>query len=234
MAIPKTPSAAEDEALARVRETGFLLRLPPQLREAVLEGADLVAYPAGGVAVYRDERWRPALVAWGLVRSYLARVDDRQLTLVYHRLGDLVEVFRARGEMVSDGIQAIEPSGVLHLDGNRLERLAKTHEELAIALAEELRDRLAHAYRALAFQAFAPLRQRVAADLLERTGWVVDQSGEGVRVSAQELAEATGSVREVVARALRQLRRDGVIGVERNRVVVLDPARLRREATALS
>jgi CRP/FNR family transcriptional regulator len=186
------------------------------------------------VAVYRDERWRPALVAWGLVRGYLAWQDDRQLTLFYHRAGDLVEVFRARGELVSDGIQAIEPSGVLHLDSNRLEQLTRSNGELAIALAEELRDRLGQAYRALALQAFASLRQRVAADLVERMGWAPDRPGEGVRVSAQELAEATGSVREVVARTLRQLRRDGLIGVEPNRVVMLDPARLRREAAALS
>ena len=104
------------EAQARVRQTGFLRRLPPALQEQVLEGARLVEYPAGGSMIYRDERRRPALLAWGLLRSYLTWRDDRQLTLVYHRPGDLLEVLRVRGELVSEGLQAIEPSGVLQLD----------------------------------------------------------------------------------------------------------------------
>jgi CRP/FNR family cyclic AMP-dependent transcriptional regulator len=35
-----------------------------------------------------------------------------------------------------------------------------------------------------------------------------------------------GTVREVVVRVLRELRRDGVVRTERDRIVILDPARL--------
>jgi DNA-binding IscR family transcriptional regulator len=55
-----------------------------------------------------------------------------------------------------------------------------------------------------------------------------------VRVTVQELAEAIGSVREVVARTLRQLRMDGVIRTGPGGIVVLDLAELRREAISLS
>ena len=132
-------AAMRAEALATVRETGFLLRLPPALREEVVKEARLVEYPAGGSMIYHDERRRPALVAWGLMRSYLTWREDRQLTLDYHRPGDLFEVLRVRGEVVSEGIQAIEPSGVLQLDLAQLDRLADAHREVALALAEDLR-----------------------------------------------------------------------------------------------
>ena len=46
------------------------------------------------------------------------------------------------------------------------------------------------------------------------------------RVSQQELADAVGSVREVVARALRDLRAAGIVATAADRVVILDPARL--------
>src|SRR5437588_5295171 len=222
------------EAQARVRQTGFLRRLPPALQEQVLEGARLVEYPAGGSMIYRDERRRPALLAWGLLRSYLTWRDDRQLTLVYHRPGDLLEVLRVRGELVSEGLQAIEPSGVLQLDLATMERLARARSELAIALAEDLRDRLGLAYSALARQTFGTVRQRVAADLLERAAAGTEslRTGHELKVSAQQLADPTGSVREVVGRVLRQLRLSGVLGTEARRLVVRDPAGLQREAEA--
>jgi hypothetical protein len=45
-------------------------------------------------------------------------------------------------------------------------------------------------------------------------------------VSQQELAEAVGSVREVVSRTLRQLRDEGVVDSGASWIAVLDPGRL--------
>jgi CRP/FNR family transcriptional regulator len=77
---------------------------------------------------------------------------------------------------------------------------------------------------------FAAVRQRVARHLLD----LAAQRGPGreamaeivVPVSQQELADAAGTVREVVVRVLRELRRDGVVRTERDHIVILDPARL--------
>jgi CRP/FNR family cyclic AMP-dependent transcriptional regulator len=49
-------------------------------------------------------------------------------------------------------------------------------------------------------------------------------------VSQQELADAAGSVREVVARALRDLRVAGIVATAGDSVVILDPARLHAES----
>jgi CRP/FNR family transcriptional regulator, cyclic AMP receptor protein len=50
------------------------------------------------------------------------------------------------------------------------------------------------------------------------------------KVSQQELADAAGSVREVVARALRDLRVAGIVATAADRVEILDPARLYAES----
>ena len=60
---------------------------------------------------------------------------------------------------------------------------------------------------------------------------LLDLASEGaselvVSVSQQQLAEAVGTVREVIVRVLRELRAAGVVRTERNRIVILDPARL--------
>jgi CRP/FNR family transcriptional regulator len=50
-----------------------------------------------------------------------------------------------------------------------------------------------------------------------------------VRASQQELADAIGSVREVVTRNLHQLHVEGLIDTSRDEVVLLDPERLTEE-----
>ncbi len=68
------------------------------------------------------------------------------------------------------------------------------------------------------------VRARVARDLLERaniTGMPL-RAGLHLDVTQQALADATGSVREVVARALRELRSEKVIGSLGDGVTTLD------------
>ena len=50
------------------------------------------------------------------------------------------------------------------------------------------------------------------------------------RISQQELADAVGSVREVVARVLRELRVAEVIATAADRIVILEAARLYAES----
>lgn len=48
-------------------------------------------------------------------------------------------------------------------------------------------------------------------------------------VSQRELAEAVGTVREVVVRILRELRTEGVVRTGRDEIVIVDPGRLIHE-----
>ena len=127
--------------------------------------------------------------------------------------------------------QAIQPSVLLHLDAERVRSLSQRRPELSQALIDELVSRLRSAFRALAASAFMPVRARVARDLLERakmSGPVV--AGLHLAVTQQSLADATGSVREVVARALRELRREGAIATADDGITVVDPDALTRLA----
>jgi glyoxylase-like metal-dependent hydrolase (beta-lactamase superfamily II) len=78
---------------------------------------------------------------------------------------------------------------------------------------------------------FGSVRQRVAAHLLDLASDRQRPGGRLVaRVSQQELADAAGSVREVVARALRDLRVAEIVATAADSVVILDPARLYAES----
>ena len=82
-----------------------------------------------------------------------------------------------------------------------------------------------------AVNAFGSVRQRVAAHLLDLASDRQRPGGRLVaRVSQQKLADAAGSVREVVARALRDLRAAGIVATAADSIVILDPARLYAES----
>jgi len=74
------------------------------------------------------------------------------------------------------------------------------------------------------------VRQRVAAHLLDLAA--TQQNPEGplvARVSQQELADAVGSVREVVARVLRDLRLAGIVATSGDAVRIVDAGLLYAE-----
>ena len=85
--------------------------------------------------------------------------------------------------------------------------------------------------------AFATVRQRVARHLLDlclgeevRQRPPLHRHGElVVRQSQHDLADAVGTTREVVVRVLRDLRVEGIIQTQRERIIIADPARLARE-----
>jgi CRP/FNR family transcriptional regulator, cyclic AMP receptor protein len=210
------------DRLSALISNGFLARLPPDLAGELISSAPLIHYPPGSVsAPARDASW-VAVVVSGMLRQYLPARDGRQVTIRYVRAGDLVGSPDTGGSWPRPEVEAVEPSDLLHLDTARIDRAILHAPELSSALADELTKSLVHAYRVLASTAFATVRSRVARDLLERAGgpealW----PGTRVRVTQQALADATGSVREVVARALRELRLQGVIQTNPSGVTIL-------------
>lgn len=100
------------------------------------------------------------------------------------------------------------------------------------AIAEELTRRLYDRLQQTAINAFGSVKQRVAAHLLDLAS-TQQRPGDRLtaRVSQQELADAVGSVREVIARVLRDLRVAGIVATSTDRVLVLDPARLHAESS---
>jgi CRP/FNR family cyclic AMP-dependent transcriptional regulator len=78
------------------------------------------------------------------------------------------------------------------------------------------------------------VKQRVASHLLDLASAPQRPQDRLVaHVSQPELADAIGSVREVVARALRELRLAGLLATSPDSIVILDPARLHDESWGL-
>ena len=128
-------------------------------------------------------------------------------------------------------LQVIAPTIMWHLHAERVQTLIQRRPDLTQAFLEEATVALLHSYRVLAASAFMTVRARVARDIIERASLAGPlRAGVHLSVTHQSLADATGSVREVVARTLRKLSREGIITTGGGGVTVVDPVALTRLA----
>ncbi|MEJ2597026.1 MAG: helix-turn-helix domain-containing protein [Anaerolineales bacterium] len=107
-----------------------------------------------------------------------------------------------------------------------LQSSGQTEPGVGWLFAQEVTRRLYDTLEALAGNAFGSLQQRVARHLLDLAA--ARQQGQGllVQLTQQELADAVGSVRPVVARILRDLRIEGVISTSSDGILILKPEEL--------
>jgi len=161
----------------------------------------------------------------GAVRLYASDADGREQTLQVVRAGasfNEVPFFDLGPEPAT--AQVVEPAELLVLPVERREEILRAAPELAIAAAASFAFRLRQAIALVEDLSFRQLGGRVARVLLQAVAphpGVGAGSG-GRPLTQREIAEMVGSSREVVARTLRQLEREGLIRVERGRILLLD------------
>ena len=218
--------------LAPLSRMGFLGRLSTEVASALAEGGHLTQYPARALTFIGDETVSAGIAVSGLQRVYLAGPDARELTIRYVSRGELLGAIRIPAVHVSVATQALEKAAVFHFRPGRLEALSQRHPDLATALVDEYAYRLGRAYRALVMRAFAEVKARLAQDLYWRAEaqGAISAANVVIKATQQDLADSIGSVREVVARTLDELARDGLIRRGKGAIVVVDPKRLIVEA----
>jgi CRP-like cAMP-binding protein len=121
----------------------------------------------------------------------------------------------------------VTSSEVLSLDLAVLGQIRSRDPSVALALAREVMRRSDDTARELRVQVRGSVRDRTVRHLLDLAATVSGGDPSMIEVSHERLAEAIGSRREVVSRALSLLERQGLIQLERGRVSILDPSGLK-------
>jgi CRP/FNR family transcriptional regulator len=212
-----------DRDLSLAIACSYLRELAPETRSELLRGARRSEVPAAGTFRQAGERGpHLEIVLSGLVRVYLEAPDGRRLTVRYCRRGALLgaaSLFQT-GFLMPASLQALVDSVVVALDPRRVRRLASVDPSVAAALLNELSERTLSFVAQIDGTAFTSVRQRAARHLLDLASEAQHGTELRAAVSQQGLADAVGSVREVVVRVLRDFRVAGLIETRRGSIVI--------------
>ena len=208
------PSSLPDDALARLSVGAHISDATP------------------GEHLYREGGGRFAfLVVRGLVRMYMRSLAGREITVRYVRKGELTGLSSIFAGGPPLNFQALTSTRALHLRPDVVDAAARADVRIAYAFAAQSSRSLVEFQREIGRQAFLSVRQRVARHLLDLAR--AAEPGSRVPITQQELADAVGTSREVVARALGCLRAADLIRTSPRGIVLLDAEALYAEVTGV-
>jgi CRP/FNR family transcriptional regulator len=209
----------------------FAALAPEELRE-VLRRAQPRAMHAGQTLFVQGEPGAGLfIVIDGLVKLYKTSIDGKEQVLRHMPSGESfneVPVFDGGPNPVSAA--CVEDGSLLVLSREAVADLLRAYPALSEAVVRVLASRLRHLVALVEDLSFRQVTGRVARVLLQS---VAPHEGVGAgaerkaRVTQREIAEMTGTSREVAARALRALEEAGAVSISRSGVQIADPDRLR-------
>ena len=222
-------AALDDPVVLDAVAHSQLRDLPPDVLTPLLDGATRLRAPAGtAVRDFGEPGPYLMLLVDGFLRVFVRAPDGRRLTVRYLRRGDIsgaVSLFTP-GYTLAATVEALVDSDLVSLRGDVVKGLAETNMLVARAVMSELSERVVDFVAEIPGSVFSTVRQRVARHLLDLASEQRRDERLIAHVSQQGLAEAVGSVREVVVRVLRDLRAEGVIRTGHGGIELLLPERL--------
>jgi CRP/FNR family cyclic AMP-dependent transcriptional regulator len=167
----------------------------------------------------------------------LRQISPRGRAQVLHSEGPGATLGEAplfdRGGYVASAV-ATAPTRALFVPRAAIVALFRRYPEVALSLLETLARRARHFADLAGRLTFRPVHERLAHYIVRAAGWPGHRVPAGLTVdlglTQEQLAAHVGTVRELVARALSQLERSGVIARDRSRITIRDPVRLARLA----
>ncbi|AKG53636.1 hypothetical protein DGWBC_0973 [Dehalogenimonas sp. WBC-2] len=173
-----------------------------------------------------DENQYLYLVSSGAAKVFGTSIEGKEQILAISRPGDSFnDVAAFDGGSSTAGVQALTPLIVYRLSGRELLARSCLYGPLAANIIVTLGKKVRELGDLVADLSFRPVTGRLAKILLGQ----LSHAG-SVKLTQKDLAAMAGTVREVIARALKSLESDGVIRIERQRIVVIDKDELERIA----
>ena len=220
---------AENQRAAPASERAFLARIPADARRLLLDDARTIRADAAEVIFAATDQPRVGVLLVGRARRYIAAGDGRQVTTGYLGPGDLV----GNGALFGIGLLAVGALSTCVVAEFQVDRFVRlTHDDRSTGLAyrEATTALVRDGHIGLALTAFGTMRERVAHHLVALAADEPGTVAPVITLTQQRLADCVGTVREVIARTLREFRAEGLVTTADRRVEVLDAARLARVA----
>jgi len=166
-------------------------------------------------------------VASGTVKVFKTSSEGKEQILSFIRPGESfndVPLFDAGPNLGS--VQAVGPVTLYGLRGSDLQDILRDHPKVALNVIRVLSAQVRHLVSLVEDLSFRHVISRVAKILLESSA---DGAGPspGPRLTQQEMAAMAGTAREMIGRSLKSLEDEGLIRLDRHRIVITDKEALR-------
>ena len=193
------------------------------------EGMRLVRYERGEVVFWQDEACQGLqIIERGMVKLFKLSPQGRELIVNIFKEGATfaeVPVFDGGANPVNSA--ALEESDIWQLDTAVIRSLMEKHPEMCKQVMLNLAKNLRMMVGIIEEVSFYQVTQRLAR-LLSQMSTDELTGSDSTRLTQDQLAARLGTVREVLARALRALERSGAIRVDRRQIHILDSRLLKQ------
>lgn len=176
------------------------------------------------------------LVASGRIRIFKLSASGREQVLAVEGPGSsFAELPVFDGGNYPAAASALEDTEVLFISRKAFQSFCREHPDVGLKVIAVVGARLRRLVGIIEDLSFTTVRHRLIALILRLAQASGTASKEGVRVELtkthQDLAAELGTVRELVSRNLSRLQAEGFLEVDGRRIIVKDPAGLKREQT---
>lgn len=211
-------------------ESSCFAELSHEVRDAMLRDAFVITVPANHPIYEASDPPRLVLLHRGQARVKVVSKEGRSATVRYAGPGEIIGL----PAIVANGSPAVSADAIADCESSilnvtTLRRLAISEARVSWLIAQQACQLVFEAVDLMSDNLFGSVHQRVSRHLLD----LASNSPDGliVKVDQQEIADAIGSVREVVARALRRLRETGLVERHPSGILIKSPSELHRIAS---
>jgi CRP/FNR family transcriptional regulator len=214
-----------DEKLDALRANSYFSTLSDIVLQNLAPGTTLRLYERGEVICWQDDTCTALyIISQGSVKLFKLSLKGRELIIRVLDEGatfNEVPIFDHGVNPVN--VAALEDSYIWTIDAEVIRSCINQHPEMAQAVIINLSHNLRVLVGAVEELSFYQVTNRLAR-LISR---LPAEQLEDQRITQDQLAARLGTVREVVARSLRDLERSGAIRVERRQIQILNESLLR-------
>jgi CRP-like cAMP-binding protein len=214
-------SVESTKKLKLLHNNEYFEGLDDNLLDQVAEHMQLREYARSETLFWEDDPCAGLhIIEQGFVKLYRLSPQGRQYIVRVLQEGDTCnEVPTFDGGRNPVNVEALESTRAWVIQADILRELLVRHPEFAQKVINNLTKQLRGLVKMVSEMAFYQVTHRLARLISEQT----PDELSGTPWTQEQLAARLGTVREVVARSLKELERSGAINVDKRRIEVSDP-----------
>lgn len=220
----KLIETTHDQRVKTLRGNVYFSELTEPLLKEIAVHMQLREYQRGDVLFWEDDPCDGLhIIESGSAKIYRLSPQGRQYIVRILQEGDTCgEVPAFDGGVNPVNVDALENCRVWVINSEKLRALVAAHPVFAQKVLKNLGEMLRNLVRAVSEMAFFQVTHRLARLISE------DAEEPRPHWTQEQLAARLGTVREVVARSLKELERSGAIRIEDRRIHIADDSILRQ------